>query len=99
MATTALHPAAPAYRSTLYDWVTTTDHKKIGIMYVINSFLFFFIGGLLARGASLVDAALWGVFLHAQAGRRLMASVGMIGYRARDLSAEIPALMEKPRRR
>ncbi len=50
MATTALHPAAPAYRSTLYDWVTTTDHKKIGIMYVINSFLFFFIGGLLALG-------------------------------------------------
>ena len=50
MATTALHPAAPTYRSTLYDWVTTTDHKKIGIMYVINSFLFFFIGGLLAMG-------------------------------------------------
>ena len=45
MATTALHPAARAYRSTLYDWVTTTDHKKIGIMYLINSFLFFFIGG------------------------------------------------------
>ena len=50
MATTALHPAAPAYRSTLYDWVTTTDHKKIGILYLINSFLFFFIGGLLALG-------------------------------------------------
>jgi cytochrome c oxidase subunit I len=50
VATTALHPAAPAYRTTLYDWVTTTDHKKIGIMYLINSFLFFFIGGLLALG-------------------------------------------------
>jgi cytochrome c oxidase subunit I len=50
VATTALHPAAPTYRSTLYEWVTTTDHKKIGIMYVINSFLFFFIGGLLALG-------------------------------------------------
>ncbi len=53
MATTALHPAAPAYRSTrstIYEWVTTTDHKKIGIMYVINSFLFFFLGGLLALG-------------------------------------------------
>ncbi len=50
MATTALHPAAPTYRSTLYDWVTTTDHKKIGIMYLINSFLFFFLGGLLALG-------------------------------------------------
>jgi cytochrome c oxidase subunit I len=50
VATTTLHPAAPAYRSTLYEWVTTTDHKKIGIMYLINSFLFFFIGGLLALG-------------------------------------------------
>jgi cytochrome c oxidase subunit 1 len=50
VATTVLHPAAPAYRSTLYEWVTTTDHKKIGIMYLLNSFLFFFLGGLLALG-------------------------------------------------
>ncbi len=47
MATTALTPAASAYRSGLYAWLTTTDHKKIGIMYLINSFVFFFIGGLL----------------------------------------------------
>jgi cytochrome c oxidase subunit I len=50
VATTTLHPAAPTYRTTLYEWVTTTDHKKIGILYVINSFLFFFIAGLLAMG-------------------------------------------------
>jgi cytochrome c oxidase subunit 1 len=49
MATTALTPAA-TYRSGLYEWVTTTDHKKIGILYVVNSFVFFFIGGLLALG-------------------------------------------------
>jgi cytochrome c oxidase subunit 1 len=48
VATTVLHPAAPTYRSSLYDWVTTTDHKKIGILYIINSFIFFFIGGILA---------------------------------------------------
>ncbi|MBA2374360.1 MAG: cbb3-type cytochrome c oxidase subunit I, partial [Chloroflexi bacterium] len=53
MATTALHPAIPAYRGGLYDWVTTTDHKKIGILYVINSFVFFFLGGLLALGVRL----------------------------------------------
>ena len=47
MATTALTPAASAYRSGLYSWLTTTDHKKIGIMYLINSFVFFFIAGLL----------------------------------------------------
>jgi cytochrome c oxidase subunit 1 len=50
MATTTLTPAASSYRSGLYEWITTTDHKKIGILYVINSFLFFFIGGLLALG-------------------------------------------------
>jgi cytochrome c oxidase subunit 1 len=49
MATHALNPAAvPAYRGGLYEWLTTTDHKKIGIMYVINSFLFFLIGGVFA---------------------------------------------------
>jgi cytochrome c oxidase subunit I len=50
MATTALTPAASAYRSGLYEWLTTTDHKKIGILYVVNSFIFFFLGGLLALG-------------------------------------------------
>ncbi len=47
MATTALTPAASTYRSGLYDWITTTDHKKIGILYIVNSFLFFFLAGLL----------------------------------------------------
>jgi cytochrome c oxidase subunit 1 len=52
MATTApaLTPAATTYRSGLYAWLTTTDHKKIGILYVVNSFIFFFLGGLLALG-------------------------------------------------
>ena len=48
MATTALHPTAQGYRSSLYEWVTTTDHKKIGILYLVNSFLFFFIAGIMA---------------------------------------------------
>ncbi len=29
-------------------WLTTTDHKKIGILYLINSFAFFVIGGVFA---------------------------------------------------
>ena len=49
MATTTLTPAASAY-SGLYEWLTTTDHKKIGILYLVNSFIFFFIGGLFALG-------------------------------------------------
>jgi len=51
MATTAIpRVAAPTYRSALYEWVTTTDHKKIGILYVVNSFVFFLLGGLFALG-------------------------------------------------
>jgi cytochrome c oxidase subunit 1 len=48
MATTALHPAAPAVRGGLYAWLTTTDHKKIGILYLVNSLVFFAMGGVLA---------------------------------------------------
>ncbi len=48
MATTTLNPAAPAVRGGLYEWLTTTDHKKIGIMYLVNSILFFLAGGILA---------------------------------------------------
>src|SRR5829696_2875602 len=50
MATTTLTPAATTYRSGLYEWVTTTDHKKIGILYLVNSFVFFFLAGLMALG-------------------------------------------------
>src|SRR6188474_3705301 len=48
MATHALAPAARGYRSGLYEWITTTDHKKIGILYLVNSFIFFFLAGILA---------------------------------------------------
>jgi cytochrome c oxidase subunit 1 len=41
-------PVTAGYRGGLYEWLTTTDHKKIGIMYVISSFSFFFIAGLMA---------------------------------------------------
>ena len=30
------------------DWVTTTDHKKIGYLYLITSFIYFLIGGVMA---------------------------------------------------
>ncbi|GGM01976.1 putative cytochrome c oxidase subunit 1-alpha [Streptomyces fumigatiscleroticus] len=30
------------------DWLTTTDHKKIGHLYLITSFLFFLIAGVMA---------------------------------------------------
>ena len=49
MATTTLAPRAETYhRSWVIDWLTTVDHKKIGVLYIVNSFLFFFAAGILA---------------------------------------------------
>ncbi len=50
--------------------------------------------GLLARGAPPLEAALWSVYLHGEAGNRLARKVGRIGYLARELLAEIPPLLE-----
>jgi cytochrome c oxidase subunit 1 len=36
------------FRRTILDWLTTTDHKKIGILYLLNSFAFFVIAGVFA---------------------------------------------------
>ncbi len=52
------------------------------------------VAGLAARGAAVEQAAVWGVALHARAGERLALRSGGLGYLARDLSAEVPALME-----
>lgn len=52
------------------------------------------IAGLAARGATLEQAACWGVALHARAGDRLAQKFGMLGYLAREIPHEIPALME-----
>ena len=49
MATTTLSPTTQGYRrSWVMEWLTTVDHKKIGILYIVNSFLFFFAAGILA---------------------------------------------------
>ena len=44
----APHPPKPALGKKIVGWMTTTDHKVIGNMYMATSFLFFLIGGLLA---------------------------------------------------
>jgi len=35
-------------RSTIWEWITTVDHKRIGILYMFTSLGFFLIGGVLA---------------------------------------------------
>ncbi|WP_109150879.1 NAD(P)H-hydrate dehydratase [Azospirillum sp. TSO5] len=51
------------------------------------------VTGLLARGASPEQAAIWGVYLHGEAGNRLSRRIGPLGFLARELLAEIPAVM------
>lgn len=52
------------------------------------------VAGLAARGATLEQAACWGVALHARAGDKLAERFGTMGYLAREIPHEIPALME-----
>ena len=49
--------------------------------------------GLLARGATLDQAAVWAVYLHGAAGTRLKRRVGPLGFLARELIDEIAPLM------
>ncbi|MEV4253087.1 cytochrome c oxidase subunit I [Spirillospora sp. NPDC049652] len=46
------HAAVPQARTSkgrlVADWLSTTDHKKIGYLYLITSFSFFLFGGILA---------------------------------------------------
>ena len=51
------------------------------------------VGGLRARGADALTALLWGVWLHGEAGAALAAKIGKLGFLARELAAEVPALL------
>src|SRR5688572_33102888 len=48
MATSVLDHAhgAPAEKTGLWSWITTVDHKRIGILYGATAFLFFLMGGV-----------------------------------------------------
>jgi hydroxyethylthiazole kinase-like uncharacterized protein yjeF len=49
--------------------------------------------GLAARGASPLVATAWGVWAHGAAGGRLARRMGVVGFLARELLAEVPALV------
>lgn len=51
------------------------------------------VAGLLARGTTPLHAALWGVYLHGEAGNRLARTHGPLGFLARELLAEVPRIM------
>src|SRR6516165_8617457 len=39
-------PTAPPWTAALHDWVTTVDHKKIGILYILMGVVFLIVGGV-----------------------------------------------------
>ena len=51
------------------------------------------VGGLAARGADVLTATLWGVWLHGEAGRLLTSRVGRVGFLARELPELVPGLL------
>lgn len=59
-------------KSGLWSWLTTLDHKRIGILYMISVMTFFFIGGVFAMlirwelfsaGKNIVDAGTYNQFM------------------------------------
>ena len=45
----ASHATQARRTNPILAWLSTTDHKKIGIMYLYTTFFFFLVGGLLAE--------------------------------------------------
>jgi cytochrome c oxidase subunit 1 len=58
--------ARPRYTGIL-EWVTTVDHKKIGVLYLWTTFFFFITGGLLALAVRAQLATPDGKILNAEA--------------------------------
>lgn len=51
------------------------------------------VAGLLARGASPEQAAVWAAHLHGRAGDRLATRLGRVGYLAREVADEVPQVL------
>jgi cytochrome c oxidase subunit 1 len=49
-------PGSPPWTAVLHEWVTTVDHKKIGLMYIMMAIVFLVIGGV---EALLIRIQLW----------------------------------------
>ena len=67
--TAAPYAAPSTYRkgSILADWLSSTDHKIIGHLYLITSFFFFLAGGIMAM---IMRAQLMAPDNHLVSGRR-----------------------------
>jgi len=43
---TAVGALGQTHESTIWKWMTTVDHKKIGVLYLVTGFIFFLVGGI-----------------------------------------------------
>jgi len=68
--------------TSLWDWMTTVDHKRIGLMYLVASLTFFLIGGMFALLLRLVlltpQHTLFGLKVDAEMYNRLFTLHGAI---------------------
>jgi ADP-dependent NAD(P)H-hydrate dehydratase len=53
------------------------------------------VGGFLARGATDIQAACWGTYVHAAAGDRLAAALGPMSFLARELLEAMPRVLSE----
>jgi hydroxyethylthiazole kinase-like uncharacterized protein yjeF len=54
------------------------------------------VTGIAARGADVLTAVLWGVWLHGEAGRMLTGEIGRVGFLAEELAGKVPELLALP---
>ncbi len=74
--------------------VARSDHGHVGLATSgSGDTLAGIVAGLLARGTDPFEATAWGVWLHAEAGHRMTAKRGPLGFLARELLAEVPGIM------
>jgi len=64
--------------TTLRSWLTSTDHKRIAILYAISITAFFFIGGLAATLIRLELATPAGDLVSDDAYNRLFTAHGVV---------------------
>src|ERR687893_2604671 len=67
----------PTATSGVWGWITTVDHKKIGILYGATAFLFFILGGLQAIAIRLQLAQPNGDVLSAEAYNQFFTMHGL----------------------
>ncbi len=78
MAVTTERTMLPATGETgLWSWITTVDHKRIGLLYAVTAFFFFIVGGLEAVFVRLQLAQANGEVLSAEAYNQLFTMHGL----------------------